>query len=125
MKWGGVTVWLCSVVKCEFFSAGGSIKDRIALRMVEDAERAGLLKPGDTIIEPTSGNTGTKGISRPIPAAAPLTHAAQSDRLCRDRPRSGGLSERLQVCYHDAWQDEQGEGILHQEWSKILQLSVQ
>lgn len=51
---------LCSVVKCEFFSAGGSIKDRIALRMVEDAERAGLLKPGDTIIEPTSGNTGTE-----------------------------------------------------------------
>uniref|UniRef100_A0A674NVM7 Cystathionine beta-synthase n=1 Tax=Takifugu rubripes TaxID=31033 RepID=A0A674NVM7_TAKRU len=46
------------LVKCEFFSAGGSIKDRIALRMVEDAERAGLLKPGDTIIEPTSGNTG-------------------------------------------------------------------
>ncbi|RVE58379.1 hypothetical protein OJAV_G00209070 [Oryzias javanicus] len=49
----------CEVlVKCEFFSAGGSIKDRIALRMVEDAERAGTLKPGDTIIEPTSGNTG-------------------------------------------------------------------
>ncbi|XP_004081461.2 cystathionine beta-synthase isoform X1 [Oryzias latipes] len=49
----------CEVlVKCEFFSAGGSIKDRIALRMVEDAERAGILQPGDTIIEPTSGNTG-------------------------------------------------------------------
>ncbi|XP_008273827.1 cystathionine beta-synthase b [Stegastes partitus] len=49
----------CDVLaKCEFFSAGGSVKDRIALRMVEDAERAGILKPGDTIIEPTSGNTG-------------------------------------------------------------------
>lgn len=47
------------VAKCEFFSAGGSVKDRIGLRMVEDAERAGILKPGDTIIEPTSGNTGT------------------------------------------------------------------
>ncbi|XP_047225634.1 cystathionine beta-synthase b isoform X2 [Girardinichthys multiradiatus] len=46
------------VAKCEFFNAGGSIKDRIALRMVEDAERDGTLKPGDTIIEPTSGNTG-------------------------------------------------------------------
>lgn len=46
------------VAKCEFFNAGGSVKDRISLRMVEDAERAGLLKPGDTIIEPTSGNTG-------------------------------------------------------------------
>ncbi|KAI3355824.1 hypothetical protein L3Q82_004385 [Scortum barcoo] len=49
----------CDVLaKCEFFSPGGSVKDRIALRMVEDAERAGILKPGDTIIEPTSGNTG-------------------------------------------------------------------
>uniref|UniRef100_A0A8C6THQ4 Cystathionine beta-synthase n=1 Tax=Neogobius melanostomus TaxID=47308 RepID=A0A8C6THQ4_9GOBI len=46
------------VAKCEFFNAGGSIKDRIAMRMVEDAERAGILKPGDTIIEPSSGNTG-------------------------------------------------------------------
>ncbi|KAF3694741.1 Cystathionine beta-synthase [Channa argus] len=49
----------CEILaKCEFFNAGGSVKDRIALRMVEDAERAGILKPGDTIIEPTSGNTG-------------------------------------------------------------------
>ncbi|XP_056157041.1 cystathionine beta-synthase a [Lampris incognitus] len=49
----------CEILaKCEFFNAGGSVKDRISLRMVEDAERAGLLKPGDTIIEPTSGNTG-------------------------------------------------------------------
>ena len=47
-----------SVAKCEFFNAGGSVKDRISLRMIEDAERAGTLKPGDTIIEPTSGNTG-------------------------------------------------------------------
>jgi len=46
------------VAKCEFFNAGGSVKDRIALRMVEDAEKSGQLKPGDTIIEPTSGNTG-------------------------------------------------------------------
>ena len=46
------------VAKCEYFNAGGSVKDRIAKRMVEDAEKAGLLKPGDTIIEPTSGNTG-------------------------------------------------------------------
>eukprot|EP00058_Branchiostoma_floridae_P025212 XP_002610702.1 hypothetical protein BRAFLDRAFT_117945 [Branchiostoma floridae] len=44
--------------KCEFFNAGGSVKDRIALRMVEDAEREGRLKPGDVLIEPTSGNTG-------------------------------------------------------------------
>ena len=46
------------MAKCEFFNAGGSIKDRIALRMIEEAERKGVLKPGSTLIEPTSGNTG-------------------------------------------------------------------
>jgi threonine dehydratase len=46
------------VAKLEYFNAGGSVKDRIGLRMVEEAERDGTLKPGDTIIEPTSGNTG-------------------------------------------------------------------
>ena len=43
--------------KLEFFNAGGSVKDRIALRMIEEAERTGRIKPGDTLIEPTSGNT--------------------------------------------------------------------
>ncbi|KJH41226.1 putative cystathionine beta-synthase [Dictyocaulus viviparus] len=46
------------VVKCEYFNAGGSTKDRIAIRMVELAEAEGRLNPGMTLIEPTSGNTG-------------------------------------------------------------------
>jgi cystathionine beta-synthase len=49
----------CSMwAKCEFFNPGGSVKDRIAYRMVLEAEKAGRIKKGDTLIEPTSGNTG-------------------------------------------------------------------
>lgn len=46
------------MAKCEFLSAGGSVKDRIGVRMVEEAELNGWLRQGDTLIEPTSGNTG-------------------------------------------------------------------
>ena len=45
-------------VKLESFNPAGSVKDRPALNMIEDAEQRGTLNPGDTIIEPTSGNTG-------------------------------------------------------------------
>ncbi|MGB2952087.1 MAG: cystathionine beta-synthase [Gaiellaceae bacterium] len=47
------------VAKLEYLNPGGSVKDRIAIKMIEDAEREGKLKPGGTIVEPTSGNTGT------------------------------------------------------------------
>ncbi len=51
---GGATI----LAKLEFFNPGGSVKDRIAVAMIDAAEQQGLLHPGDTIVEPTSGNTG-------------------------------------------------------------------
>lgn len=46
------------LVKLEYFNPAGSVKDRVALNMLEEAEKQGKIKPGATIIEPTSGNTG-------------------------------------------------------------------
>ena len=60
VKLNSVTAGITATVlaKVEYLNPGGSVKDRIALRMIEDAEAAGLLRPGGTIVEPTSGNTG-------------------------------------------------------------------
>lgn len=52
----GISCELC--VKLEYYNPGGSVKDRVAKRMIEDAEKSGRIKPGDTLIEPSSGNTG-------------------------------------------------------------------
>ena len=72
-------------VKVEAFNAGGSVKDRIALNIIETAEREGQLKPGDTIIEATSGNTGV-GLS--------LVGAAKGYKVITIMPDSMSIERR-------------------------------
>ncbi|MGN0202106.1 MAG: cysteine synthase A [Candidatus Cryptobacteroides sp.] len=71
-------------VKLEKFNPGGSVKDRIALAMIEDAESTGILKPGATIIEPTSGNTGV-GLAWVGVAKGYRTILTMPDTMSRER----------------------------------------
>ena len=66
------------LAKIEYFNPGGSVKDRIALRMVEAAEASGELKPGGTIVEPTSGNTGSAWRSWPSARATAACSSART-----------------------------------------------
>lgn len=70
--------------KLEFYNPSGSVKDRIALYMIEDAERRGKIKPGDTVVEPTSGNT---GISLALVCALKGYHmiAVMPEQMSRER----------------------------------------
>ena len=74
--------------KCEFLNPGGSVKDRAALGIVRDAENAGELKPGGTIIEPTSGNTGI---------ALAYVSAARGYRLVLTMPETMSLERRAML----------------------------
>ena len=79
------------LVKLESFNAAGSVKDRVALEMIEDAEKEGKLLPGGTIVEPTSGNTGialaalaAEGVSEPCCLDITLTDDADIHELNRE-----------------------------------------
>ena len=120
----GANVW----VKSERSNPGGSIKDRIALSMVEDAEKSGALKPGGTIIEPTSGNT---GIGLALVAAVKgyklilvmpdsmsierrrlmLAYGAQFDLTPREKGMKGAIAraQELQAQTPGAWVPQQFE----------------
>ena len=73
------------IAKVEYFNPGGSVKDRVALAMIEDVERRGILRPGSTIIEPTSGNTGV-GLS--------LVGAVRGYRVILTMPETMSIERR-------------------------------
>ena len=121
---GNAEVW----IKSERANPGGSIKDRIALAMIEEAERSGKLKPGGTIVEPTSGNTGiglamvaaVKGYTLILvmPESMSLerrrlmlAYGATFDLTPREKGMKGAIERALEIVgqTQDAWMPQQFE----------------
>jgi cysteine synthase A len=110
---GDAEVW----VKSERANPGGSIKDRIALAMVEDAERSGALKPGGTIIEPTSGNTGV-GLA--------MVAAVKGYKLILVMPESMSLERRrLMLAYGASFDLTPKEGGMKAAIARAQELAAQ
>ena len=83
------------LAKLEFLNPGGSVKDRIGLAMIEAAERDGKLKPGGTIVEPTSGNTGVGLAIAAAPQGLPLhLRDAGQDEPGEDRDAARATAPR-------------------------------
>src|SRR5580700_5690165 len=80
----GAGLRLQLVAKLETFNPGGSIKDRVAVALIDAAERDGRLKPGGTIIEPTSGNTGT-GLAIAARLKGYRVIAVMPDKMSREK----------------------------------------
>jgi cysteine synthase A len=110
---GSAEVW----IKSERANPGGSIKDRIALAMIEDAERSGALKPGGTIIEPTSGNTGI-GLA--------MVAAVKGYKLILVMPESMSLERRrLMLAYGASFDLTPKEGGMKAAIARAEELVVQ
>ena len=108
--------------KLEGFNPTGSIKDRIALKMIEDAERNGLLTPGKTIIEPTSGNTGIGlaiiGVIKGYPVEIVMSSAVSVER--RQIIRAYGATVRLTP----AEEGTDGPSAWHDDWYRNNRINI-
>ena len=101
------------VAKLECFNPGGSVKDRVALAMIEDAERQGLLRPGATIIEPTSGNTGltpgAEGMNGAIRRAEELRGEIEDAVILGQFTNPANPAAHERTTAEEIWSDTAGE----------------